>query len=52
LQQHKDEEHPLYVPGPATRAGSNELVILTLDAADTATARFTDHLTPRPRRGV
>lgn len=35
-------QRTLYVPGPATRAGSNELVVLTLDAADTATARFTE----------
>ena len=30
----------LYVPAPVTRAGTNEIVVLTLDAASSATARF------------
>lgn len=33
-------QRTLYVPGPVTRAGDNEIVILTLDAASTATASF------------
>ena len=33
-------QRTLYVPGPVTRAGSNDIVILTLDAASAATARF------------
>ncbi|GAA2952005.1 glycoside hydrolase family 35 protein [Microbacterium schleiferi] len=33
-------QRTLYVPGPMTRAGDNEIVVLTLDAASTATASF------------
>ncbi|WP_434968689.1 glycoside hydrolase family 35 protein [Microbacterium sp. bgisy207] len=33
-------QRTLYVPGPVTRAGRNEIVVLTLDAATAATARF------------
>lgn len=33
-------QRTLYVPGPVTRAGSNDIVILTLDAASAATASF------------
>ena len=33
-------QRTLYVPAPVTRAGTNEIVVLTLDAASSATARF------------
>lgn len=33
-------QRTLYVPGPVTRAGDNEIVVLTLDAASTASASF------------
>lgn len=35
-------QRTLYVPGPATRVGRNEIVVLTLDAASVAVARFVD----------
>ena len=33
-------QRTLYVPAPVTRARTNEIVVLTLDAASSATARF------------
>lgn len=33
-------QHTLYVPGPVTRAGANEVVIVELEALTDATARF------------
>jgi beta-galactosidase len=33
-------QRTLYVPGPATRAGRNEVVIVELEAVTDATARF------------
>lgn len=35
-------QRTLYVPAPATRAGTNEIVVLTLDAAASASARFVE----------
>ena len=35
-------QRTLYVPTPVTRAGANEIVVLTLDAASDATARFVE----------
>ncbi|GAB3921075.1 beta-galactosidase [Kribbella albertanoniae] len=34
-------QHTLYIPGPALRAGTNELVVLELDTLADTTARFT-----------
>ncbi|MFB6720974.1 beta-galactosidase family protein [Kribbella sp. NPDC056345] len=34
-------QHTLYIPGPALRAGANELVVLELDTLADTTARFT-----------
>jgi beta-galactosidase len=33
-------QRTLYIPGPVTKAGRNEIVVLTLDAASAATANF------------
>ena len=35
-------QRTLYVPAPVTQAGANEIVVLTLDAASDATARFVE----------
>jgi beta-galactosidase len=40
-------QQTLYVPGPATRAGANELIVLALGGAPTSQARFVE----RPERG-
>jgi len=40
-------QRTLYVPGPVTRAGRNEVVIVELEAVTDATARFL----PRPDLG-
>lgn len=44
---HRGPQRTLYVPGPATRTGRNEVVVVELEAVTDATARFL----PRPDLG-